>query len=327
VCEAKAQGPSVHADRPPTHNPSQASAAPLLLLHASERRLPDAAPEVAGRLEAGGLSMAFLNNSSSRWESLMEPWRVTVALSDPINPIFKSARTTYLQVESLEPVKVNFHPSCLLTIGDCLAFSRELSAAQAWDGNADGEAAAGAAAPSGASTTGRALPRVPSAARLTPPPGDAAAVLGQGSAQLRVRAGSSFSGQALPLLPRSRSSGTLSFAPDGGRRGGFPGPGPALADAAAEDGSGPGPAGALGTLASVQQSIVLREAPPSMQEQMALGSCITSRVPQRCVAETCTHPLDPPGLVSHCLPVPLDASRTSHHSLPALGHPCTPPGT
>ena len=73
---------------------TQASAAPLLLLHASERRLPDAAPEVAGRLEAGGLSMAFLNNSSSRWESLMEPWRVSVALSDPINPIFKSARTT-----------------------------------------------------------------------------------------------------------------------------------------------------------------------------------------------------------------------------------------
>ena len=44
----------------------QASAAPLTLLHASEQRLVDAAPEVAGRLEAGGLSMAFLNNSSSR---------------------------------------------------------------------------------------------------------------------------------------------------------------------------------------------------------------------------------------------------------------------
>jgi len=45
----------------------QAAAAPLLLLHASERRLVDAAPEVAGRLEAGGLSVAFLNNSSSRF--------------------------------------------------------------------------------------------------------------------------------------------------------------------------------------------------------------------------------------------------------------------
>jgi hypothetical protein len=197
-------------------------------------------------------------------------------------------------VESGEPVKVNFHPSCLLTIGDCLAFSRELSAAQPWDVDGGSAAATGALA----ATPGRPLLRVPSAARLTLtpplPPAEGAALPRQPSTQLprqlRSRAGATTSGTPPPQAPqpqlplhRSRSLGALSFAPDGGGRGGFPAPRGAQLDPALPDEAGGGEAGALGALASVQQSVALREAPPSMQEQMALGSCITSRVPQRWV--------------------------------------------
>lgn len=39
------------------------------------------------------MSATFRNNSTSRWERAIEPWPVELRLSDPINPIFKSART------------------------------------------------------------------------------------------------------------------------------------------------------------------------------------------------------------------------------------------
>ncbi len=209
-------------------------------------------------------------------------------------------------MESGEPVKVNFHPSCLLTIGDCLAFSRELSAAQPWHQDpsctveAEGQAAGGgmthlaaAGNPSGGGALERqptplgeqqGLQRVPSASRVlslggAPADGGHPQQLG-GAAGRRSRAPS-------PLY-RVRSG--VSFAADGAplRRGG------AAASQADDGAAGADDTGVVlsggdgGPQVAVQQSVMLREAPPSMPEQMALGSCITSRVPQRYLIQNLT---------------------------------------
>lgn len=50
------------------------------------------APEQSGELLCV-LGAMFLNNSSSRWEQLLEAWPLELHMSDPINPIFKSSRT------------------------------------------------------------------------------------------------------------------------------------------------------------------------------------------------------------------------------------------
>jgi hypothetical protein len=41
----------------------------------------------------GGLGLNILNNSSSKWEVLLEPWPLLVSLSNPINPLAKADRT------------------------------------------------------------------------------------------------------------------------------------------------------------------------------------------------------------------------------------------
>lgn len=175
-------------------------------------------------------------------------------------------------MESEEPVKVNFHPSCMLTIGDCLAFSRELSAAQPW------------AAGSGAVAVAMDVPapeRPPSAAASAAPDGGPQRAL-----------------SATPPLPRSLSrcaptppaarpqsaGGELAAdgAPrrSGARRETDPADDPLLGAADGGGGAGAG-AAALGALGPAPPAVA-REAPPGMAEQMALGGCITSRVPQRC---------------------------------------------
>jgi hypothetical protein len=50
-------------------------------------------PQKTGGLKAV-LCINFLNNSSSSWEVMMEPWPVEVLLSNPINRMFKDRRTT-----------------------------------------------------------------------------------------------------------------------------------------------------------------------------------------------------------------------------------------
>lgn len=54
---------------------------------------------------------------------------MTVLLRDPVNPIFKANRTKYYSVESPKTLRVNFHPACLLTLGDTRAFMAQLGAA------------------------------------------------------------------------------------------------------------------------------------------------------------------------------------------------------
>lgn len=50
-------------------------------------------PQVTGSVTAL-VSVNFLNNSTSSWEVMMEPWPVELLLSNPTNKIFKDARTT-----------------------------------------------------------------------------------------------------------------------------------------------------------------------------------------------------------------------------------------
>ncbi|KXZ47067.1 hypothetical protein GPECTOR_38g304 [Gonium pectorale] len=102
-----------------------AAAERLVLQYTTDKRYLDHMPEQSGCLSLL-LSAQFLNNSTGRWEHLMEPWPAEVHLSDPINPIFKSSRTKYIFMTSSQLLKLNFHPSCLLTIGDSLQFSRQL---------------------------------------------------------------------------------------------------------------------------------------------------------------------------------------------------------
>lgn len=72
----------------------QALAHDVTLVHAVEYKYPKTAPETADRLHVqGGLGLSILNNSNSKWEVLMEPWPLLVALSNPINPLVKSDRT------------------------------------------------------------------------------------------------------------------------------------------------------------------------------------------------------------------------------------------
>ena len=71
----------------------QGSARKVEFIYGQDARYPDVGAEYAGRVEIGGLSVDFLNNSSSRWERLVDSWPVGMAVSDPINPIFRSSRT------------------------------------------------------------------------------------------------------------------------------------------------------------------------------------------------------------------------------------------
>jgi hypothetical protein len=63
-------------------------------VHASEVRFPAAQPERASRLLVeGGVGANILNNSSSKWEVLLEPWPLLANMSDPINPLSRADRT------------------------------------------------------------------------------------------------------------------------------------------------------------------------------------------------------------------------------------------
>ncbi|KAF6253188.1 hypothetical protein COO60DRAFT_1463300 [Scenedesmus sp. NREL 46B-D3] len=129
----------------------QVAARGVSLVHASEARFPRTAPERAGKLHVeGGLAVNILNNSNSKWEVLLEPWPLLVSLCDPINPLAKADRTLYGQVLSSEPMRVNFHPSSLLSIGDLLAFVKEMSPQPAAPAasNSSRQASAVAAGPS-----------------------------------------------------------------------------------------------------------------------------------------------------------------------------------
>jgi hypothetical protein len=57
-------------------------------------------PQKTGGLKAV-LCINFLNNSSSSWEVMMEPWPVEVLLSNPINRMFKDRRTTWVMGREL----------------------------------------------------------------------------------------------------------------------------------------------------------------------------------------------------------------------------------
>ena len=53
-------------------------------------RLPNRAVQAAGQLRA-----SFLNNSSSRWESIVEPWPIHIEGVDQVSIVFRSDRRTY----------------------------------------------------------------------------------------------------------------------------------------------------------------------------------------------------------------------------------------
>ncbi|GLC63393.1 hypothetical protein PLESTF_000031500 [Pleodorina starrii] len=101
----------------------------MAIQYSVEKRYPDHLPEQSGCISLS-LAAQFLNNSTGRWEHLLEPWPAELHLSDPINPVFKSSRTKYVYVSSNELMKLTFHPSCLLTLGDTLSFVRRLAERQ-----------------------------------------------------------------------------------------------------------------------------------------------------------------------------------------------------
>jgi hypothetical protein len=66
-------------------------------VHASECRFPRTDPERAARLYVeGGIGANILNNSSSKWEVLLEPWPLLASMSDPINPLSKADRIMWV---------------------------------------------------------------------------------------------------------------------------------------------------------------------------------------------------------------------------------------
>ncbi|GLI64033.1 hypothetical protein VaNZ11_007171 [Volvox africanus] len=98
----------------------------IAIVYSTARRYYDHMPEQSGCISLR-LASQFLNNSTGRWEHLLEPWPAELHLSDSINPVFKSSRTKYIFVSSSELMKLTFHPSCLLTLGDTLSFVRRIS--------------------------------------------------------------------------------------------------------------------------------------------------------------------------------------------------------
>ena len=73
-----------------------------------DKRYFDHLPEQTGSISLM-LSAQFLNNSTGRWEHLLEPWPAELHLSDPINPIFKSSRTKYVCVGCFSPFPSTWH--------------------------------------------------------------------------------------------------------------------------------------------------------------------------------------------------------------------------
>lgn len=148
---------------------------------------------------------------------------------------------SYGQLLSGEPLRINFHPSSLLSIGDLLAFMHELGAASA-------AAAANAAAASAPQQQQQQL-------ALPAPPG------------------------------RADTAASVCSTEEGSQ---MPGKlGSAAPAAAAAQGLRPAqqPAAAAQVQRTQQRRSAARtEAPPSIEEQMALADSLTSRIPQRCVA-------------------------------------------
>jgi hypothetical protein len=69
------------------------------VVHASEQRFPGTQAETAARLYVeGGVGVNILNNSSSKWEVLLEPWPLLANMSDPINPLLRADRTRCARV-------------------------------------------------------------------------------------------------------------------------------------------------------------------------------------------------------------------------------------
>jgi hypothetical protein len=134
----------------------------------------------------------------------------------------------YGQLLSSEPLRVNFHPSSLLSIGDLLAFVRELQAAAA--AAADGPTAAGAGA-------ALAHDRHASAAHLLD------------EAQLQL---------------------------------------PGCPDAALQQQQQQHAPQLLRNMGAPLRALAYAEAPPSIEEQMALSDGLTSRIPQRYLIQNLT---------------------------------------
>lgn len=63
------------------------------LVHATDSQYANTDPERAARLlMEGGVGANILNNSSSKWEVLLEPWPLIAGMSYPINPLSKADR-------------------------------------------------------------------------------------------------------------------------------------------------------------------------------------------------------------------------------------------
>jgi hypothetical protein len=173
---------------------------------------------------------------------------------------------SHLQVLSSEPLRVNFHPACLLTIGDALAFCNALTAnPSAAPHTEDLSSALQWPASGGDASTlpGQSLPGLDG----TRGPGSVdPAVVAQLLSERRRNA--ALSGGVPLRADDSMYPGTTPMA-------GTPGPAASLPRWASE--AGPWGVPGLGRGNFRMQ----REAPPSMEEQMAMDGLITSRVPQR----------------------------------------------
>lgn len=133
----------------------------------------------------------------------------------------------YGQLLSSEPLRVNFHPSSLLSIGDLLAFVRDLSAATA-------------------GTVSTALPE----SQPVLQPGEHAQLTDDQLLQL-----SSLSSQNGGVTGHGMQPGQQAHVQE-----------PMHV-----------------AVAVPMRALTCAEAPPSIEEQMALADGLTSRIPQRCV--------------------------------------------
>lgn len=148
------------------------------------------------------------------------------------------AANRYGQALSSEPMRVNFHPSSLLSIGDLLAFIRELSAAS---GSPAGQQSA--------------------------PHTDLATVLSLDEQQ-----------SSLEALDAAGASGVALLAGAAPKRSGSPS---VLVQEPQRQRHQLQPQQQLQPEQQPARHLGHNEAPPSIEQQMALGEGVTSRIPQR----------------------------------------------
>lgn len=180
------------------------------------------------------VSVNFLNDALGRWERAVDRWRLQLAASQTIDPVFKDNVTTAVQVRSDEALNIVFDPSLLLALGDLIAYK---------------DAA-------------------------MPPTVDVAEAVKAASAEQAAQ-----EGRAGAAAAAGAADGTAAAQNASGRSDG---------DAVTSPSAGRGQADRPGRTASENAAPDATVSAPPLEEQMALGAPVTSRVPRRYVIHNMT---------------------------------------